>query len=309
MQAFAEFIKDGVRYAAVDAGSHGHPFAQGITEIYRLGGDGLAALWAETPAESSILFERIRQEEMPIRVDTAEIMAFKPVVPFMPAQASTAMVSGFGLTHKSKMAIEAATAAARGLSVPAWFFKGLGTALKAPGDPIRVPAEPMGLCEEAEVVAAFGIGVSGTPHYLGYTFGNDLTDISRVKAESRQLSYAKLIEAGIARTGFLDQLPRVVTGTARIERCGQTVWKGPFCTGLDALAFRVDAIIEHLMAHPTLCTPGTVHYVFLGADRNSVDEGSQVKIGDTVTLAFSSHGVEVTNPVEPLQKKADEVAE
>ncbi|MBT2459029.1 FAH family protein [Streptomyces sp. ISL-86] len=224
--------------------------------------------------------------------------AVRPRPPVLPVAPGSAVAGGFMQTHNVKAAAEGA---ADGTAHPNWFFKGFGDALRVPGEPLSVPAGAVAVCEEAEVVLVYRCGDDGTPAYLGYTFGNDLTDIGRFRENPAHLSYAKLCEASVSPWFFPGAPPRAVTGHVTVERAGQPAWEGEFKTGLDALYYPVESMTGHLFAYPPLRRPGTVHYVFLGADRSSFHAGFRIGDGDVVSLDFTSHGVTVANSVHWLQ--------
>ena len=69
-------------------------------------------------------------------------------------------------------------------------------------------------------------------------------------------------------------------------------------TGLQALFHPIDQTMEHLWSMAVTRAPRLTHYVFLGADRNSFDAGIEIQVGDQMELAFESHGVILSNPIE-----------
>ncbi|MFJ6721717.1 FAH family protein [Streptomyces sp. NPDC091259] len=247
------------------------------------------------------LFTRTRDEDDRAAALTA-LLAERPVVevpadarhqvrmrpPLLPDHVGDALVSGFMMTHNVKIDVSAQ-------DQPNWFVKGLGDALKVPGEPLSVPADAVAVCEEAEVVLVYVGDEDGAPRYAGYTFGNDLTDIGRFKQHAGHLSYAKLCDAGIAPWMHLGAPPRTAAGEVVIERNGATAWKGAFTTGTDAIHYDVAAIMDRLFAHRALHRPGRVHYVYIGADRSSFHGGFRAADGDRVTIDVSSHGVRMSH--------------
>lgn len=210
--------------------------------------------------------------------------------PLLPDSVGDALVGGFMATHHAK--VDAAEN-----TMPNWFFKGLGDVLKVPGETLRVPSGAVALTEEAEVVLVYLTDPSGTPRYVGHTFGNDLTDIGRFKRNNGHLSYAKLCDAGISPWLFLDAPPRHATGHVTIERDGGPVWQGAFTTGTKAILYDVPEMISGLFAYEALLAPGRVHYVYLGADRSSFHSGFSMEGGDRIEMRFGTHDVLLTNTV------------
>ncbi|MFE3038119.1 FAH family protein [Streptomyces canus] len=222
-----------------------------------------------------------------VTVPAGEV-TFRP--PLLPDHPGGAMVGGFMQTHNVK--VDADTPAQ-----PNWFLKGLGDVLKLPGQDLRAPDGSVALTEEAEVVLVHVTDATGVPRYVGYTFGNDLTDIGRFRRHRGHLSYAKLCDAAVAPWLFLGEPPRQVTGHVTIERDGEPGWQGEFTTGTKALHYGLDAIMSELFSYDALSVPGRVHYVYLGADRSSFHDGFRIADRDRVTLDFTSHGVTLSNTV------------
>ncbi|MDT0445410.1 FAH family protein [Streptomyces johnsoniae] len=255
--------------------------------LYPGSGDELAAPILESGGD----IDALTAGREPVDVPAGDRDKVRTRVPLFPDHVGDALVSGFMKTHNVK--VDAATP-----DQPNWFFKGLGEVLKLPGEPLSVPGEAVAVCEEAEVVLVYvGDAEDGRPRYVGYTFGNDVTDIGRFKRHNGHLSYAKLCDSAISPALHLGPPPSLVTGETVIERGGALVWKGPFTTGTSALHYDLDTMMATLFAHESLHWPGRVHYVYMGADRSSFHGGHAMADGDRVTLDFRSHGIQLTNPL------------
>lgn len=208
--------------------------------------------------------------------------------PLLAGAGDQALVSGFMGTHKAKPAE---------FDPPKWFFKGLGSWLRLPGEPLAVPAEPVALIEEPEVILVYLNDAAGVPRYAGYTFGNDLCDIGLHRREPGYNPYCKLCDTAITPWLFLDEPPRTAAGRTTIERDGVSVWEGDFDCGTDALHHRVADMTGHLFTYPALRRPGLVNYLLLGADLASFHDGFRIADGDRVRIDVKSHGVEVANEI------------
>ncbi|ORT54266.1 FAH family protein [Streptomyces sp. CB03238] len=257
--------------------------------LYPLHGDDLAALLLRTSAgDPAAALDALLDGRAAVDVPPSERHRVTMRPPLMPEHVGDALVSGFMMTHNVK--IDASTQ-----DQPNWFVKGLGDALKLPGEPLSVPADAVAVCEEAEVVLVYVGDETGVPRYVGHTFGNDLTDIGRFKSDAGHLSYAKLCDAAVAPWLHLAEPPHSVRGEVTIERDGAPVWKGPFTTGTDAIHYDVATMVSRLFAFEALHRPGRVHYVYLGADRSSFHGGHRMRDGDRVTIDVTSHGVLLSN--------------
>jgi hypothetical protein len=213
--------------------------------------------------------------------------------PLLPTAGEAALVSGFMGTHVSKPGPDPAD----GFTPPKWFFKGFGSWLRLPGEDLVVPATPVALIEEPEVVLVYVNDAAGTPRYAGYTFGNDLCDIGLHRRDPGYNPYCKLCDTAIAPWLFLGEPPRTVTGRVTIERGGVSAWEGDFDCGEDSLHYRVRDMTDHLFTFPAVRRPGLVNYVLLGADKASFHSGFRIADGDRIRIDVKSHGVELDSPV------------
>ncbi|WP_042365426.1 fumarylacetoacetate hydrolase [Streptacidiphilus neutrinimicus] len=283
MTAVFECTYDNERYVGL-----GLPQPDGALRLYPLGDLRLAELLPRALADGTDVAAVVARAGHPVEVPAADRRSVRTRPPLLTGHPGDTLVGGFMMTHNVKVDAQVP-------DQPNWFVKGLGDALRLPGEPLGVPADAVAVCEEAEVVLVYVGDADGVPRYAGYTFGNDLTDIGRFKQHAGHLSYAKLCDAAVAPWLFAEAPPRVVTGRTTVERDGQTLWQGEFTTGAQALYYDLDAITARLLAYRTLHRPGRVHYVYLGADRGSFHAGVGLRDGDRIVLDFASHGVVLDN--------------
>ncbi|GAA2910676.1 hypothetical protein Acy02nite_28370 [Actinoplanes cyaneus] len=237
----------------------------------------------DLPALPAILAEGAPTVTVP--ADDPGLRLFPPL---LPGAEDRALVSGFMGTHKSKPAE---------FDPPKWFFKGLGPWLRLPGETLAVPAAPVALIEEPEVVLVYLNDDAGVPHYAGYTFGNDLCDIGLHRRDPGYNPYCKLCDTAIAPWLFLGEPPRTVTGRTTIERDGVSAWEGDFDCGADSLHHRVADMTGNLFTYPALLRPGLVNYLLLGADKASFHDGFRIADGDRIHIDVKTHGVRLSNQV------------
>jgi hypothetical protein len=292
MTVLFECTYDNERYVGF-----GLPEDRAPLRLYPLPGTELPTLLRKSGRDEAALTASITAGRSPLHVPAADRPRVRMRPPLLPDHVGDALVSGFMMTHNVK--VDATTQ-----DQPNWFVKGLGDALKVAGEPLSVPADAVAVCEEAEVVLVYVGDDQGEPRYVGYTFGNDLTDIGRFKQHAGHLSYAKLCDAAVAPWLHLDEPPRNVTGEVTIERDGAPGWKGSFTTGTDALHYDLGTMMSGLFDYQALHHPGRVHYVYLGADRSSFHDGFRAADGDRVTLDFASHGVTLSNPLAWQRRSA-----
>lgn len=222
--------------------------------------------------------------------------ALRLLPPLLPTGTDNALLSGFMGTHTKKWGGEKAPADGP-FTPPKWFFKGFGDWVRLPGEPLVVPARPVALIEEPEVALVYVNDADGTPHYAGYTFGNDLCDIGLHRQDPGYNPYCKLCDTALAPWLFLGPPPATVTGRVTIVRDGATAWEGPFDCGGDALYFDIADMAAHFFSFPAARRPGLVNYLLLGADEASFHDGFRIADGDRISIDVKSHGVAFANTV------------
>jgi hypothetical protein len=264
--------------------------------LYRVD-DGLLAAAVVTGGSPASLQAAITDgaETVTVSLDDPELHLLAPL---LPTTTGNALLSGFMGTHRKKWGGK--TAPEGEFTPPKWFFKGFGDWARLPGEPLTVPANPVALIEEPEVVLVYVNDDEGNPHYAGYTFGNDLCDIGLHRSDAGYNPYCKLCDTALAPRLFLDAPPRTASGHVTIVRDGTPAWEGNFDCGADALYFRVPDMAEHLFSFPALRRPGLINYVLLGADEASFHDGFRIADGDRIAIDVKTHDVAFENEVRYL---------
>ncbi|MFC8722801.1 fumarylacetoacetate (FAA) hydrolase [Kitasatospora sp. NPDC057198] len=285
MSIVSEYEYRGRRYVSFGIAAAGEPQT---LHLLPEGGLRAALLAQDAPAALAAA-----AEGAPSLTVTAGDPELRPLPPLLPADSGTALVSGFLGTHKSK---EAAIVSYDGRPpVPKWFFKGLGSWLRTPGQPLVVPEEPIWLIEEAEMLLVYVNDQQGVPHYVGYSFGNDLCDIGLHRIDPGYTPSGKLCDTAVSPYLFLGEPPRAATGTVTIERGGVAAWEGKFDCGADALWFRVEDLAARAFSFPALRRPGLVNYLLTGADLSSFHDNFQLQDGDRLVIEVADHGAVLSN--------------
>ncbi|MFI0418881.1 FAH family protein [Spongiactinospora sp. 9N601] len=280
----------GHRYAGLGKPSHGEPVT-----LYRVTDDTLRDAVIAGGGAAAVI-AAVTEGAATVTV-TAGDPGVRHLPPLLPTGTGNALVSGFMGTHRSKF--DRAPDPAEEFRAPNWVIKGFGSWLRMPGEPLTVPAAPIALLEEPEVALVYVNDADGTPHYAGYTFGNDLNDIGlHLQNPWGWTPYAKLCDTSLTPWLFLDEPPRTVAGRIVIERAGATAWEGPFACGSDAIYHRVPDMVGNLFSYPAVRRPGLVNYLLLGADKASYHDGFTIADGDRLTIEVTSHDVVLSNVVE-----------
>lgn len=229
-----------------------------------------------------------------ILVPKDKLNEIKLLPPLFPKDSENAVVCGFMQTHNIK--IDETNFDKK--NIPNMFIKGIKSSLKVSGDTLRIPEKFMAICEEAEVVLIYQGDDQGKPQYMGYTFGNDLTDIGRFKFNNSHLSYAKLCDASVSHWFFPSPPPQNVHGSVTITRDNQQIWNGNFKTGLSAIVYDLDNMMNNLFSFPLFNEPDTIYYVFLGADKSSYHHGVIIKNHDEITINYQDYNVTLQNQIK-----------
>jgi hypothetical protein len=263
--------------------------------LYRVADGQLAAAVMAAKGSPAAIQAAIADGAETVSV-TLDDPGLRPLPPLLPTATGNALLSGFMGTHVKKWGGKSAVEGAE-FTPPKWFFKGFGNWARLPGEPLNVPANPVALIEEPEVVLVYVNDADGHPHYAGYTFGNDLCDIGLHRKDPGYNPYCKLCDTAVTPLLFLDSPPQTASGRVTIVRDGATAWEGNFDCGADALYFRVQDMVDHLFSFPALRRPGLVNYVLLGADEASFHDGFRIADGDRIAIEVKSHDVAFENEV------------
>lgn len=273
----------------------GVPERDAPLSLYPVADGRLAAAFVATDGSPAAIRAAVTGEAEAVTVEP-DSPALRLLPPLLPAASHSALLSGFMGTHKKKWGGQTAPEGAE-FTPPKWFFKGFGDWVRLPGEALTVPADPVALIEEPEVVLVYVNDDDGTPHYAGYTFGNDLCDIGLHRKDPGYNPYCKLCDTALTPWLFLGEPPQTVTGRVTIARDGASAWEGNFSCGADSLYFRVRDMVEHLFSFPAVRRPGLVNYVLLGADEASFHDGFRIADGDRISIDVKSHGVGFENTV------------
>ncbi len=75
---------------------------------------------------------------------------------------------------------------------PEWFYKGDGSVLRGPFEPLAIPPYAEDGGEEAELAGIYLIAPDGTPHRIGFAHGNEFSDHKFEKRNYLNLAGSKL---------------------------------------------------------------------------------------------------------------------
>lgn len=178
---------------------------------------------------------------------------------------------------------------------PEWFYKGDGSQLIGPGQPLTSPAFAKDGGEEPEIAGVYLIGPDGTPHRLGFCLANEFSDHVIERGNYLWLAHSKLRNAALGPELLTGPLPADVRGASRIIRDGETVWEQPFLSGEANMSHAIANLEHHHFKYDLFRRPGDVHVHFFGTATLSFSAGFQTKVGDVFEIEAAPFHYPVRN--------------
>jgi len=255
--------------------------------------------------------------------DPVDLDAVRMLAPIDHPDAAHLTVSGTGLTHlgsaegRDKMHRTATDAATQTDSMrmflmgvdggkpvgdepgvqPEWFYKGDGSVLVGPGDPLPMPDFALDGGEEPEVAGIYLIDPDGAPVRIGFALGNEFSDHITERGNYLWLAHSKLRAAALGPELRLGDLPAEVIGTSRIIRDNLTIWEKPFLSGEANMSHSIANLEHHHFKYVNFRRPGDVHVHFFGTATLSFADGIVALPGDVFEIAAAPFTLPVRNPL------------
>jgi hypothetical protein len=187
---------------------------------------------------------------------------------------------------------------------PEWFYKGDGSQLVGPGQPIASPAFALDAGEEPEIAGIYVIDADGNPVRLGFALANEFSDHVTERGNYLWLAHSKLRQAALGPELRIGSLPDDVRGTSRIVRDGDTIWEKPFLSGEANMSHSIANLEHHHFKYDLFCRPGDVHVHFFGTATLSFSEGVQTVPGDVFEIEADPFHLPVRNPIAIASERA-----
>lgn len=185
---------------------------------------------------------------------------------------------------------------------PEWFYKGDGSQLVGPGQPLTMPAFAQDGGEEPELAGVYLIGPDGTPWRLGVCLGNEFSDHVTERHNYLWLAHSKLRQAALGPELLVGPPPVDVRGTSRILRDGAVLWDRPFLSGEANMSHSLANLEHHHFKYQQFRRPGDIHVHFFGTATLSFADGIQTRPGDV----FEIEAAPFYLPLRNLLRRADE---
>lgn len=178
---------------------------------------------------------------------------------------------------------------------PEWFYKGDGSWIVPPGQPIPMPSFALDGGEEAELVGLYVIGDGGEVLRVGFALGNEFADHVLERQNYLYLAHSKLRPCSYGPEVRIGEAPDTIEGTVRILRHGQEHWSAPFLTGEANMTHTLANIEHHHFKYPQFRRPGDVHCHFFGTATLSFAAGIETQPGDVFEISAPGFGRPLRN--------------
>ncbi|NKJ41301.1 AraD1 family protein [Novosphingobium sp. SG720] len=180
---------------------------------------------------------------------------------------------------------------------PEWFYKGDGTQLVGPGQPLTMPAFAKDGGEEPELAGIYLIGEDGTPWRLGLALANEFSDHVTERHNYLWLAHSKLRQAALGAELLLGTPPADVRGTSRVLRDDATLWEKPFLSGEDNMSHSLANLEHHHFKYGLFRRPGDIHVHFFGTATLSFSDGIATREGDAFEISAAPFALPLHNPL------------
>jgi hypothetical protein len=180
---------------------------------------------------------------------------------------------------------------------PEWFYKGDGSSIVGPEQPLASPDFALNGGEEPELAGIYIIGRDGTPFRLGFTLANEFSDHVMERMNYLYLAHSKLRPASIGPELLVGELPADMHGTVLIRRGGQPIWEKPFQTGEANMSHCLSNLEHHHFKYPLFRRPGDLHVHFLGTATISFGDGIIAQDGDVFEIEAPPFFLPLRNPL------------
>ena len=236
-----------------------------------------------------------------------------------PDECSRCLISGTGLTHLGsargrqsmhaiapedltdsmkifQWGVEGGRPAAGCIGTPPeWFYKGMGSVLRAHGEPLDIPSHAEDGGEEAEVAGVYVVGQDGRPYRIGLAAGNEFSDHQFEKKNYLNLAGSKLRTCSVGPELVTDPVFESVAVSATIERDGNVLWTRTFRSGEREMCHSLQNIEHHHFKFEGHRRPGDVHVHFFGTDCLSFSDNIRLQEGDVMQVGVEGFGRPLRN--------------
>ena len=191
---------------------------------------------------------------------------------------------------------------------PEWFYKGNGSCIVGPEQPLEFPSFALDGGEEAELVGLYVIAEPGTVLRVGFALGNEFSDHVLERQNYLYLAHSKLRTCSFGPELLVGRLGSSIEGRVRVLRDGTELWADTFLTGEANMSYTVANIEHHHFKYSRFRWPGDVHCHFFGTATLSFGAGVVAQPGDVFEISAPPFGRPLRNPLVRTQPD-DEVVQ
>ena len=187
---------------------------------------------------------------------------------------------------------------------PEWFYKGDGSSVVGPDQPLPSPEFALDGSEEPEIAGIYIIDDAGKPHRLGFCLGNEFSDHVTERGNYLWLAHSKLRHASLGPELLTGELPADVQGTSRLLRNGDLLWEKPFLTGEANMSHSLRNLEHHHFKYALFRRPGDIHVHFFGTATLSFSDGIRTQEGDVFEIHAPPFRFALRNPLARVEAPA-----
>lgn len=180
---------------------------------------------------------------------------------------------------------------------PEWFYKGDGSIVVAPEEPLDWPPFTLDGGEEGELVGLYLISDSGDVLRVGFALGNEYADHVLERQNYLYLAHSKLRECSFGPELLLGDAPPSIEGRVRVVRDGAPIWDEAFATGEDHMTHSLANIEHHHFKYELFRRPGDIHAHYFGASALSCAAGIETQPGDLFEIESPLFGRPLRNAI------------
>lgn len=185
---------------------------------------------------------------------------------------------------------------------PEWFYKGDGSWLVGPGQPLPLPSFALDGGEEPELAGLYLIDDKGRPMRLGFALGNEYSDHVTERQNYLYLAHSKLRHSSIGPEMLTGKVPASIEGTSRIWRGSQAIWEKPFLTGEANMSHTLANLEYHHFKYAGFRRPGDLHIHYFGTATLSIADNVKTQDGDVFEITAAPFGAPLSNPLKAMKQ-------
>lgn len=186
---------------------------------------------------------------------------------------------------------------------PEWFYKGDGSWLVGPGQPLPLPSFALDGGEEPELAGLYLIDDRGRPVRLGFALGNEYSDHVTERQNYLYLAHSKLRHSAIGPEMVTGRIPASIEGMSRIIRKGRVIWEKPFLTGEANMSHTLANLEYHHFKYDGFRRPGDLHIHYFGTATLSIADNVKTEDGDVFEIAADLFGAPLRNPLKAMKPR------